>query len=77
MTPKCSPMIWRKFNDFEKAAWLIFYEAFNLPVLLPNEMAEGMKPRDRREKMKVIAHNTACQAVWNLHKVMRKVCKHG
>lgn len=64
----CAPAIWRKLNDFEKRAWKVFYEAFRFDALLP----AGVKVS--KNQMEVVAHNFACQAVWNLHKVFRKVC---
>lgn len=55
--PGCAPKIWKKFSVYEKKMWAMFYEAFKQPHNYPNQ---------NKKDMDVIAHNHACQAIWEM-----------
>lgn len=52
---KCSPKIWKKFTKRQKLLWKAFYDRF---------VAEMKAGPNFVNRIPVVAHNLACEAVW-------------
>lgn len=69
---KCAPAIWKKFGATEKVWWTEFYRSF-LEEMRVNKATMPTLLTDERRK--VIAHNHACLATWQMGAVMHRVFK--
>ena len=58
----CSNKIWKKFSDEEKKMFNEVYELFIEDFNFPPKMQSNQHYKDW---VKVIAHNLACNVVWN------------
>lgn len=61
---KCSPKIWKKLTNEQKAVWL----TVNACVLFDLKSCEKV----RRLAANVIAHNAACYAAWSVDRPKKK-----
>ena len=57
----CASSIWKNFSDYEKNLWNMFYVAFKMPHLYPQEWGENGK--SCKDKQGAVAHNCAIEAV--------------
>jgi len=57
---EASPALWRKFNSREQKYWKLFFQQFKRTI--PHSMG-GDKDLSK-ERIEVISHNLACDAVW-------------